>query len=93
MIKNRRISPVGQMDFQFINTNLSIGGLIPYRVTIPDRTTVSYAQSFEFNLDYKGSIGNWNDFLEIGIRDVNYNNLRSTAGSYVSTIQIELISL
>ena len=80
------------MDFQFINTNLSIGGLIPYRVTIPGRTILSYEQSFELNLDYKGSTGNWNDFLEIGIRDVNYNNILRRPGSYVSTIQIELIS-
>ena len=87
-----RISPVDQTKFQFNHTNPNVGGTIMYRVTIPGRTVVSYEESFTFNLDYKGSIGNWYDFLEVGVRDVNYNNSNGPAGSYSSSIRIELIS-
>jgi hypothetical protein len=83
---------VDQTKFQFNHTNPNVGGTIMYRVTIPGRTVGSYEESFTFNLDYKGSIGNWYDFLEVGVRDVNYNNSNGPAGSYSSSIRIELIS-
>ncbi len=86
-----KVSPVGQTLFQFTNTNTNLGGTIPYVVAIPGRT-VSHDRSFEFNLDYKGSIGNWYDSFEIGVSNVNYSNVRNPAGSYISTILIELIA-
>jgi len=87
-----RVSPVGQTRFQFNHTNPNIGSTIPFRVTIPGRTVSAYEQAFNFNLDYKGSIGAWYDFLEIGIRNVNYDNISARAGDYTSTIRVDLIS-
>ena len=87
-----KISPIGQTSFQFNHINPNIGGAIKYKVTIPSRTIVAYEQEFTFNLDYKGTYGAWYDTLDIGVRDVNYNNFKGSPGDYVSSIQIELIS-
>ena len=87
-----RISPVGPTEFQFNHSNPNVGGAIKYKVTIPGRTALSYTQAFDFNLDYTGQIGNWYDFLEVAVRDVNYNNIRGFAGTYTSTIRIDLVS-
>ena len=87
-----KISPVGQTKFQFNHVNPLVGGVIRYRVTVPGRTGVGYEEAFFFNLDYKGEIGNWYDFIEIGVRDVNYNNSNGPAGDYTSSIRIDLIT-
>lgn len=87
-----RISPVGQTLFQFNHANLNLGGAIMYRVTIPGRTVLAYDQAFECDFEYKGTVGDWYDFLEIAVRDVNYNNYQGIAGGYASTIRIDLVS-
>lgn len=87
-----RVSPVGQTEFQFNHTNGYPGGAIKYRVTIPGRTTLSYEQAFDVDLDYQGQVGAWYDFLEVGVRDINYHNTRGIAGTYASTIRIDLVS-
>ncbi|MCK9288481.1 MAG: hypothetical protein PHU24_11370 [Sphaerochaetaceae bacterium] len=86
-----RISPVGQPLFQFSNTNPSINGTIPYLLSIPGRTASSDS-AFDFSLEYKGEIGSWYDSFDIGVSNVNYTNVRSAAGAYTSTINIELIT-
>ncbi|MDD3942793.1 MAG: hypothetical protein PHR90_10010 [Sphaerochaetaceae bacterium] len=87
-----RVSPVGQPTFQFNHSNPNLSGAIKYRVTIPGRAVSSYVQAFECDFDYKGSSGNWHDFLEIGIRDINYDNYRGVAGDYASTIRLDVVS-
>lgn len=87
-----RISPLDHTKFQFNHTNPNAGGTIMYGVTIPGRTVVSYEESFNFNFDYKGNIGNWYDSLVVGVRDVNYNNSNGPTGAYTSSIRIELVA-
>ncbi len=64
---------------------------IKYKVHIPGRTTPS-ALEFTSQVPDKGLTGYWQDQIELAISNMNYNNASLAAGSYSSTIQVNLIS-
>jgi len=66
---------------------------ILYKVYVPDRMEPYERMDSEFPIaiDSKGLTGFWQDWIEIRISALNYANLTIPAGSYSSTIRIELV--
>jgi hypothetical protein len=67
------------------------GPPVKYKVHIPGRTTPS-ALTFTSPVPDKALTGYWQDQIELAISNMNYNNAALAAGSYSSTIQVNLIS-
>lgn len=78
--------------FELIHTTQP-SSRIQYEVTLPGRTTTDYLQAFTTPLLYTttDANGNWQERIEIAIRDVNYSNHMVRSGSYRSIIMVELI--
>ena len=78
--------------FELIHTTQP-SSRIKYEVTLPSRNTTEYLQEFTIPLLYSttDANGNWQERIEIAIRDVNYHNAMVRTGSYKSIIMIELI--
>lgn len=75
--------------FQFVKTD-GQGDTIPYKVTIPGVLTASHTQTFTVPVTNRGPSGYWQERIEVGIRDVNYDDKPLKGGHYVSTIVISL---
>ena len=89
--------PLGDFAFHKVGTS---GTIIPYKVFVtPERaiTTLqgtpaygSQASAFTVPVTTRSAAGFWQDFFEVGITNMNYDNLSFTAGDYTSLIKIEL---
>lgn len=66
------------------------GNAIPYRVYAPSRTTPS-ATAFTIPAPAKGPADFWQDFFEVAIANMNYDDVSIFSGNYTSGIKIELI--
>jgi len=78
--------------FELIHTTQP-NSRIQFEVNLPNRSTTDYLQSFTTPLLYTttDANGNWQERIEIAIRDVNYNNAMVRSGSYKSIVMVELI--
>ncbi len=74
--------------FTFINTSTPTVQ-IPYQVTLPGRIAISHTVAFDHPIQYTNVGGNWQDRIEVAIRNITSTNMR--AGQYTSTILVELI--
>ena len=95
-----RISPVcpyGVSDqyadkFAFRKPGFSSNPIL-YKVYVPDRMEPYEREEGEFSIDviHKGITGFWQDWIELCITALNYADHAMPAGSYSSTIRIELV--
>lgn len=78
--------------FELIHAT-QLSSRIQYKVTLPGRTATEYLQAFTTPLLYTttDANGNWQERIEIAIRDVNYHDAMVRSGSYKSIVMVELI--
>jgi hypothetical protein len=68
-----------------------VGGesIVPYKLHIPSRTTPS-SKGFFIDIPNIDSAGIWQDYIDLGVSNINYTNSNLTVGNYVSDIKIDL---
>lgn len=86
-----KISPgAGQGgSFKFIKPNSSDS--ISYKVVTSKNWSSAKTTSFSQSVTLKGITGFWQDFIEIGIREINYDNQPLKGGDCSSSILIEVL--
>ncbi len=92
MIYKIRLSPAENPPsgiFAFYRTGGG-GNAIPYKVYAPSRPSPS-ATAFTIQAPAKGPAEFWQDFFEVAIAHMNYDDVSIFAGDYTSGIKIELI--